>query len=601
MFLQNKPDNSSLNNEETNINIINDESNIFLGSFELPFTIDHPLNLTHKPSFSLTYQHIENMHKLCIKELGSIQSPINIILPITGNNEYTLFIPRRIEFICKDLKYYNCYVTINKSEYLEKRYILQFNLYIKKDIINEIHDGIKTNNVLFMNVKDILIFALTIHNSKHKIDIKNIKNNEIGKYELINEYKIKPFNYQLENINWCKNVETEINTKNSILILNGYDDKIKLDSYYILNENILYLSGKSIINPEPLKSIKYFFHSQGGLLCDNTGLGKTLTISIHITDDNTKITSLITDRINIINTYKLELEAIEDEDIILNKSEILRVLNDELSMFTSNPFKLKTNCNLLIVPVRLLQQWETEIKSYLPSTKVFLISTIRDFYKLTLESIDKYTIIIISITFLQNDKRKVHPSGFDITDILWKRVIVDEVHELFNYDANSRRNFNVVNNLKAMFKWGISATPNLNLNCEQTLSFLTNGNYWENDKMKRYNKITSDVKEYLNFLNKYYRYNEIKKVSPEINIPQWEEKIIELEMSNIEKLMYNNATGDSKRMIALCTNYKISSHDSSFSGFATVSELKNRMLEQHTKKKTEHIEKIEQQNKMVLY
>jgi len=70
-------------------------------------------------------------------------------------------------------------------------------------------------------------------------------------------------------------------------------------------------------------------------------------------------------------------------------------------------------------------------------------------------------------------------------------------------------------------------------------------------------------------------------------------------MSNIEKLMYNNATGDTKRMIALCTNYKISNSDSSFTGFSTVSELKNKMLEQHTKKKNEHMLKIEEQNKLI--
>ena len=92
------------------------------------------------------------------------------------------------------------------------------------------------------------------------------------------------------------------------------------------------------------------------------------------------------------------------------------------------------------------------------------------------------------------------------------------------------------------------------------------------------------------FLNTYYRYNEQTKVKTEVQIPDYEEKIIELEMSNIEKLLYNNATGDNKRMIALCTNYKISSQDSSFTGFTTVSELKNNMLIQHNKTKQEQLE-----------
>jgi hypothetical protein len=298
------------------------------------------------------------------------------------------------------------------------------------------------------------------------------------------------------------------------------------------------------------------------------------------------------------------MENPSTEEIMVNKLELTNILNNELSMYQDSIFKLKTNCNFLIVPVRLLQQWDTEIRSYYPSSKIYLINTVRDFFKLKLSDINNYNIIIVSITFLQNDKRLAHPEVFDITDILWKRIIVDEVHELFLPDANSRRNFNMVNKMKALYKWGISATPTINLNCDNVLSFLTNNNFWVNNSISsyaRYNKVTTDVFEFNKFLNNYYRYNELKKVNTEIHIPDYEENILELEMSNIEKLMYNNATGDTKRMIALCTNYKISSQDSQLSGFATVSELKERMLEQHKKKKTEHEEKIAQENKIIGY
>jgi SNF2 family DNA or RNA helicase len=600
MFLDKKPNFDLGDNDEANLNIL--KENLLIGKNELPFTIDNILNLNDNSSFSLSFQLIDGVPKIHIKEITESKTPIKILLPISNQGEYSLFISRRLEYLCKDVKYFNCYVSIQKYEHIEKRYILTIHIYLKTDKINEIYDGITSGNVLFLNVKDILIFLLTTNytgNINHQIQIKNIKNVISEQHVLTKEYKVKPFNYQLENIKWCKNVEQSINSNESIKILNGYDDKLKLDSYYLLNDNILYLSGKNIIKPEPLKSIKYFFHTQGGLLCDNTGLGKTLTLSVHITDDNTKIADLITNRVNMIEQYKNELDNSQLEDIVINKTNLLTVLYKELHMLKDEEYKLKTNCNLLIVPVRLLQQWESEIKKYLPSTCVYLINTIRDFNKLKLEDIDKYTIIIISITFLQNPKRSAHPLGFDITNILWKRVIVDEVHELFNQDANSRRNFIIVNNIKCMFKWGISATPNLQLNCDSTLLFLTNGNYWVNEDMKRYYRISTDVREYLNFLNTYFRYNEIKKVNTEIHIPPFEEKVIELEMSNIEKLMYNNATGDVKRMIALCTNYKISNNDSSFSGFATVSELKNKMLEQHSSKKNEHIAKIDKQNTLI--
>jgi SNF2 family DNA or RNA helicase len=586
---------------ETNENIF--KQNILIGKNDLPFSIESPLNLQNKPSFSLTYNLIDNKSHIHIKEISESESPIKIMLPLANTGEYSLFIPRRIEFLCKDTKYFNCHVSITKYEHMDKRYALNISIYLKEDKINEIYEGIISSNVLFMKEKDILIFMLTnnIYNNSinHHIQIKHIQNEICQQYVLTKEYKIVPFNYQLENIQWCKDLEKNVNLTPSIKIINGYDDKLKLDHYYLLDKNILYLSGKSIIKPEPLKSVKYFFHAQGGLLCDNTGLGKTLTLSIHIMDDTTKIANLITDRIKMVEDYKNELSNSQKEDIVENMTGLLTTLYCELHMLKDDIFKLKTNCNLLIVPVRLLQQWETEMKSYLPSAQVYLINTIRDFKNLTLEAIDKYTVIIMSITFLQNDKRSTHPLGFDFVNILWKRVIVDEVHELFNMDANSKRNFAAVNSLKAMFKWGISATPNLSLNCNTTLSFLTNGNFWINEQMNKNYRITTDVKDYLDFINTYYRYNEVKKVNNEIHIPDYEEKIIELEMSNIEKLMYNNATGDTKRMIALCTNYKISNSDSSFSGFATVSELKNKMLEQHTKKKNEHLGKIDQQNNLI--
>ena len=602
MFLESKPNNSIENELNDNISL--------LGTFELPFTIETQLNVTNEIAFSFSIT-TDTQTKINVKQLGEGEPKIKISLSLSNTtNQYTIYTPPRLDFISKDIKYFDKFVSINKCDYANNRYILKLELYLKDSKLDEIYEGISKSNILYMNVKDILIYSLMNNynnTSLYKLQMENIKNEVTEPYVLTKEYKIKPYNYQLENVNWCKNVEKSVNNYSSFRIINGYDDKIKIDSYYLLNNNILYLHGKSIIHPNNFKTMKYFYHCQGGLLCDNTGLGKTLTLSIHITDGDTNIDTIIADRIKTIVDYKSTILNTTNEDIEINKDSIINVLDKEIKYLKNENnelYKLKTNCNLLIVPVRLLQQWESEIKSYLPSAQVYLINTVRDFYKLKLEHIEKYTVIIISVTFLQNDKRFAHPEGYDIVNILWKRVIVDEVHEFFNVDANSRRNFSVVNNLHSLYKWGISATPNLNLNCDNIIKFLTTNNYWSNElilSMSRYNKVTTDVKEFREFINLYYRYNIQSKVNTEIFIPKHEEIIIELEMSNIEKLLYNNATGDLKRMIALCTNYKISSVDSQLTGFATVSELKGRMLEQHKKKKIEHLEKIEQENKIIGY
>jgi len=610
MFLLTKPNIYNATDNESNQNITTNNI-VSLGTYELPFTVDNTNQAlqdklsNNKNSFRFSIDQLNYIH---LYELTEAEEKIKLKVSVVHQNAYTIFVPFRLDYICKDEKYFDKYVTITKSPYLQNRFIVNLNMYINKTKLDEIYEGIIDNNTTYTAVKDILIFTLMNCRSILQLSIENIKNTEYGQYILTKQFNIAPFKYQLENVNWCKNVEKLSNKKEGLNLIYGFDDHIKVDNYHLLNDNILYLHGKVVVKPLNFKIFKYFCHVQGGLLCDNTGLGKTLTLTVHIMDDATKASEILTERATMLLNYKNTLEALTQlddptqEELLINKLEIIDTINEEYKLLYNN-YKLKTNCNLLIVPVRLLQQWESEIKSYLPSAKVYVINTVRDYYKLSLEDIDKYTIVIITITFLQNDKKSTHT--FDLSDILWKRVIVDEVHEIFNQDANSRRNKSVIYKIKGLYKWGISATPNLDLNCNDILSFLSNDLYWYNENkfagISRYYRISTNVNDYRNFINTYYKYNEPSKVNTEIHIPDFEEKIIELEMSNIEKLLYNNATGDNKRMIALCTSYKISNQDTSFSGFTTVSELKNKMLEEHNKTKQTHITKIENQKKTIAY
>jgi SNF2 family DNA or RNA helicase len=614
MFLLNKPNTISQVNNETNIiNTINNNI-ISLGTYELSFALDntnislHDKLINNKNPFTFKIDIANFLHLYELLDSTDTENQIKVKVSLLHQGIYTMYTSFRLDYLSKDTKYIMKYVTITKSQYIQNRYVISMNLYINKNVLDEIYDGIMAVpvNYTFTAIRDILIYIFMGNKSLLELKIENIKNTNHGLYKLTKDYMIKPYNYQLENINWCKKLEESSNNQESINLIYGYDEQVKIDSYFILNTNILYLYGKTIVQPENIKSLKYFFHAQGGLLCDNTGLGKTLTLTVHITDDNTKINQLCTDRSNMLLNYieyinnMTQIEDPKEEELLINKTQILEVLNNEHSMLQDN-YKLKTNCNLLIVPVRLLEQWSSEIISYLPSAKIYVINTVRDYNKLKIEDIEKYTLIIITITFLQNEKRLAHT--FDLCDILWKRVIVDEVHEIFTVNANSVRNKAMIYKIKGLYKWGISATPSLNLNCENIIAFLTNNIYWENSKialLSRY-RISTDVKDIWKFVNTYYRYNEQTKVKTEVYIPDYEEKIIELEMSNIEKLLYNNATGDTKRMIALCTNYKISSQDSSFSGFTTVSELKNNMLLQHNKTKQDHLIKIENQTKTINY
>jgi len=597
MFLHNVPNLDNLNDQNNNESNINKTENnmISIGTYELAINVSSTLIIEKNAA----YKFIIEENRIILSKLDNISSPkISITLQNTMSI-YTLFTPTRLSYLSKDIKYIYKYITIAASPYIPNRHILTVSLYLNKETLDDLSTEILNinNNVQLLQLKDIILFVIGNTRSNFELKISDIKNENYGLFKLRNEYTIKPFNYQLENINWCKNVEENINKMDSSVYIYGFSDKLKIDQYCILNNTILYTYNRIIVHPDANKIIKYYCNIQGGILCDNTGLGKTLTLTIHITDDIIPVSSIINDRGNMLLECKKKITEIEFEDTQL-KENIINTIDSQYKMLYFN-YKLKTKCNLLILPVRLLHQWDNEVKKYKPDTKIYIINTIRDYKKLKLEDIDKYELICIPITFLQNEKRFSHPENYDLCDILWKRVIVDEVHEIFLGDANSRRNNIIITDIKGLYKWGISATPSMDLDCNKIISFLTNGIYMNNENIyqpTRY-RITTNVRDVWNFMNTYYRYNEIIKVNEEIHIPEYEENIIELEMSNIEKLLYNNATGDIKRMIALCTNYKISNHDSSINGFSTVSDLKNRMLTQHNNKKKEHLEKIENQKK----
>jgi hypothetical protein len=239
MFLETNPELPNLLDGETNNNI---EVNEKLGQFELPFSIENELNINPNMVFSYTIQHVDAQYKLHLKEINNVDHKIKIILPLNNtNNQYSIFIPHRLDYLSKNTKYLNVCMTMKKCDYAAKRYILQINIYLNKSDIDELYEGITNSNVAFMSVKDILIFVFTngmySNTLNHKIKMENIKNNSTDLHVLTKEYKIKPFNYQLENINWCKNLESHINNSDSIT--NTTTTINNCDSNTIITSNII--------------------------------------------------------------------------------------------------------------------------------------------------------------------------------------------------------------------------------------------------------------------------------------------------------------------------------------------------------------------------
>ena len=155
-------------------------------------------------------------------------------------------------------------------------------------------------------------------------------------------------NYSITNDNQTyyismKNTHTISNNKSLISNLNANNKKHYSRGLYNNDFNII----DSILNPNDYKA-KYNKKIDfcGGAICDEVGLGKTLTIISHL------VIKLNHD-MSKYNNYKKEVN-----DLLKNNNlEQCETFNDPLDKgFEFN--------NLIIVPSRLTSQWESEIEKY---------------------------------------------------------------------------------------------------------------------------------------------------------------------------------------------------------------------------------------------
>ena len=190
----------------------------------------------------------------------------------------------------------------------------------------------------------------------------------------------------------------------------------------------------------------------GSILCDDVGLGKTLSTLTHIYHN---------------------------------------LPSDRIQQNTPSDKKFDLN-TLILLPTRLLKQWKFEIEKYFGKTvNVKLISSITDIKKIytlidkdkkkfekdnksfILDNLDnklqQYDIFLMSINLLDNEnyyeylingyisksyqERKTYDieSYFDIFRIKWNRIIIDEIHEnvmSLNNINKSDENMKLINKIK---------------------------------------------------------------------------------------------------------------------------------------------------------
>ena len=422
-----------------------------------------------------------------------------------------------------------------KNRINSEQWNMEIEIYIDKTFLLNLYDNEKIPRFLFKIIEENCEnFYKYKYDYKILIPPQDLCINNL----VVKQYKRNLYNYQNKNINWMMEIENSIDNKKC---LKTYELPKEFYIYNIpnINEKLICNNDKRICNIDNLPNIDILL--KGGVLSDDIGLGKTFSM---------------------------------------------------LGLITEQLHKNIDNTTLLICPSRLCKQWIEEItKTY--DLKYKLIGNIRQFKKLTPQIYKENDIIIISYNFLNNTNYIAYSEENPLNEILfenynWNRVILDEGHEIINYSRKKGINEikNKIHNIKCNYRWICSGTPFNNIyTYKSILSYITNKDFEEIDmNLYRHN---------MNYLTEsIFRKNTKESVNQEVSIPEPNIVTEFLNMSQLERTIYDSALGDKDKQIELCNHIMVSDEHLSVLGNKPLSldEIHTKMTAYY-KNKQETLEK----------
>lgn len=450
---------------------------------------------------------------------------------------------------------------------------------------------------------------------------KNCVINDTSSESYLNKLKITPYMYQKNNVEWMFNMEKNVDIKQNeisyLIIKNliGYklgDREIYMDP----ESNILY-DEESLWNyKKSFQTVKF----KGGVLCDEAGLGKTLTVvSLILKNPSRKLIcestpstqvvspdTVITKKKVVIAKKKVDTnpEANVQEPTpkpvkIVKKKTIDEVVPEPVktsvtisdtklnvpvgvkSTSTKTPAENKytSHGTIILCPSRLCQQWEDEILKYTKpeiysQLSIIKITTKPQFEKQTYKSLCNADVVIVSYPFIANKSYSSQDNMF-LQNIHWHRVVIDEGHEVLL--PNSRRKAEVqtcttILELPSTYRWVCTGDPlaRTHESFEGIIAFLSGDKDIDYGKDSLITNMSESVSKQI--VSTYFRRNTKVSTKDQIYIPGVKENITFLEFSPTERAVYDAAkvTNDTTRMMQLCTNILISDHDANIIGNRTV-------------------------------
>ena len=433
--------------------------------------------------------------------------------------------------------------------------------------------------------------------------------------------KLEPYAYQYNNIQWLRHIESNIQKDLHHLDYIIYKDLVhmknsRFDIYMDKCTRILY-NHDSIWKCDNRTRRQKFY---GGVLCDEVGLGKTLSMVGLILSDKyrheaqaaaavPKRTSKVVSSRPLAPVPKMSggkvvikvrtrpttssepepqserepeppstVEAKAKVKVKVRAKPRSRPLTPEPEPkpeSESNPNhrpdpnpEVTSEATLVMCPRRLVGQWIDEIHKYTSKLSVIEMSTMNHVHKYTYGDMCHVDIVVGSFSLL-NNKSYYTQDGFRLHKIKWRRVIIDEGHEVLLH-ANKKRVADLristaIFSIPSTFRWVCTGTPLPfeSSSLQAIISFLSGLGHNELSPLLS----NIPIEGYKSLLELIFHLNTKKSIKTQISIPPAETHVEFLDFTKTEQAVYDSISpDDTLRQLQVCTNINVSKQDSDIVG-----------------------------------
>ena len=255
---------------------------------------------------------------------------------------------------------------------------------------------------------------------------------------------------------------------------------------------------------------------------------------------------------------------------------------------------IETTATLVLCPRRLVGQWIDEIHKYTNSLTTTELSTMINVNKLTYDIFEGPNcpdVVVASFSLLDN-KNYINQSRFKMSHIKWRRVIVDEGHEVLLHQlkkkATDLRISTGIFSIQSTFRWVCTGTPLpfKQQSLQAIISFLCGLRHNQLEPVLAHLGKT----DYNSLLELVFHRNTQASTKAQIHIPKVEEQVHMLDFTATERAIYDAET-DNERKLQICTNINVTNNKDGVLGGAVMSlDQANKAMAAHYKNRCDAAE-----------